>query len=69
MAGYYSGSDAEGWKSERNDLLADSDKYMLDDHPTTLKSEWVAFRAALRDMDFSDLDNLNWPKKPDDAKG
>ena len=65
MAGYYSGSDPGGEKSARNDFLADSDQYVLDDHPTTKKAEWVIYRTALRDMDFSDLEDLTWPEKPE----
>ena len=54
------------WKrAERNSLLADSDIYMIEDFPTTKKAEWKTYRKALRDMDFSDLDNLNWPTKPE----
>ena len=66
MAGYYSGPDPGGEKSARNNFLAESDQYMLDDHPTTQKDEWVIYRQALRDMDFSDLENLNWPEKPNE---
>ena len=52
-------------KAERNSLLADSDIYMIEDFPTTKKTEWKAYRKELRDMDFSDLDNLKWPTKPE----
>ena len=52
-------------KAHRNFLLAKSDKYMIEDFPTTKKVEWKAYRKALRDMDFSDLDNLKWPTKPE----
>jgi len=52
-------------KAERNELLADSDCYMVEDFPTTKKTEWKAYRTALRDMDFSDLDNITWPNKPE----
>lgn len=65
MAGYYSGSDPGGNKSERNRFLAESDQYVLEDHPTTKKTEWMIYRTALRDMDFSDLENLNWPESPE----
>ena len=51
-------------KAERNSRLADSDIYMIEDFPTTKKTEWKAYRKALRDMDFSDLDNITWPTKP-----
>jgi len=52
-------------KAERNAKLAETDVYMVEDFPTTKKAEWKAYRKALRDMDFSDLDNLKWPTKPE----
>ena len=52
-------------KAYRNKYLAESDIYMIEDFPTTKKTEWKAYRKALRDMDFSDLDNLKWPTKPE----
>ena len=52
-------------KAERNAFLADTDRYMVEDFPTTKKENWKTYRQALRDMDFSDLDNLNWPTKPE----
>tara|TARA_R100000655_G_C2904122_1_gene179372 strand:+ start:227 stop:451 length:225 start_codon:yes stop_codon:yes gene_type:complete len=51
-------------KAERNAFLADSDIYMIEDFPTTKKAEWKVYRQALRDMDFSDPDNITWPVKP-----
>ena len=51
-------------KAERNAFLADSDIYMIEDFPTDKKAEWKAYRQALRDMDFSDLNNLKWTTKP-----
>ena len=55
---------SERLKAERNSRLADSDIYMIEDFPTTKKTEGKAYRKALRDMDFSDLDNITWPTKP-----
>lgn len=52
-------------KAERNAKLAETDVYIIEDFPTTKKTEWKAYRKALRDMDFSDPDNLNWPTKPE----
>ncbi len=52
-------------KLKRNLLLEESDKFVLEDFPTTKKAEWKTYRKALRDMDFSDLDNLTWPTKPE----
>jgi hypothetical protein len=54
-------------RSERNSLLANSDSMMVSDRGLTdaKKAEWVAYRKTLRDMDFSDLDNITWPTKPE----
>jgi len=52
-------------KAERNAKLAETDVYMIEDFPTTKKAEWKAYRKALRDMDFSDPDNITWPDKPE----
>jgi len=54
-------------RSIRNSLLADSDFMMVSDRGLTdaKKAEWVTYRQSLRDMDFSDLDNLTWPTKPE----
>lgn len=54
-------------RAKRNSLLAQSDSMMVSDRGLTdaKKAEWVTYRQALRDMDFSDLDNLNWPTKPE----
>ena len=51
-------------KAERNSRLANSDIYMIEDFPTTKKTKWKEYRQALRDMDFSDPDNITWPTKP-----
>ncbi len=54
-------------RAKRNSLLAQSDSMMISDRGLTdaKKAEWVTYRQALRDMDFSDLDNLTWPTKPE----
>lgn len=54
-------------RSKRNSLLAQSDSIMVSDRKLTdaKKVEWVTYRKALRDMDFSDLNNLKWPTKPE----
>ena len=49
-------------KAERNAILADTDCFMLEDFPTDKKEEWKTYRQALRDMDFSDPENVTWPK-------
>ena len=54
-------------KAIRNSLLAQSDPMMVSDRGLSdeKKAEWITYRQALRDMDFSDLNNLNWPTKPE----
>lgn len=54
-------------RARRNSLLAQSDSMMVSDRGLTdaKKAEWVTYRQKLRDMDFSDLDNLTWPNKPE----
>ena len=54
-------------RAERNFLLASSDDMVLLDRGLSESkvNEWKTYRQALRDMDFSDLDNLNWPNKPE----
>lgn len=59
----------ERLRMERNMLLRDSDKYMLDDWPHTspaAKTVWVDYRQALRDMETiaEDPENPKWPTKP-----
>tara|TARA_R100000664_G_C2758846_1_gene148075 strand:+ start:3421 stop:3678 length:258 start_codon:yes stop_codon:yes gene_type:complete len=56
------------WKrAERNGKLAETDVYMVSDFPITTeqKTAWQTYRKALRDMDFSDPDNITWPTKPE----
>tara|TARA_B100002019_G_C21173831_1_gene549959 strand:+ start:266 stop:508 length:243 start_codon:yes stop_codon:yes gene_type:complete len=54
-------------KAKRNSLLAQTDSMMVSDRGLSdeKKAEWITYRQALRDMDFSDLNNLNWPTKPE----
>jgi len=54
---------------ERNNLLQASDKYMLDDWPHAspdIKTAWVDYRQALRDMVViaADPENPKWPTQP-----
>tara|TARA_R100001510_G_scaffold32014_1_gene28637 strand:- start:694 stop:948 length:255 start_codon:yes stop_codon:yes gene_type:complete len=53
-------------KAERNSKLAETDVYMVSDFPITSeqKSAWQTYRQALRDMNFSNPQDLNWPEKP-----
>jgi hypothetical protein len=50
---------------ERNYILSTTDCFVTEDFPTTKKAEWKTYRKALRDMDFSDPDNITWPSKPE----
>tara|TARA_E500000305_G_scaffold20293_1_gene15386 strand:+ start:3953 stop:4216 length:264 start_codon:yes stop_codon:yes gene_type:complete len=54
-------------RAKRNSLLAKSDNKIVTDRGMSESkiTEWKAYRQALRDMDFSDPDNLNWPNKPE----
>ena len=52
-------------RAERNRRLAETDIYMIEDYPTTKKDEWKTYRKALRDVDFSDPENVTWPTKPE----
>ena len=52
-------------RAERNARLSETDCFMIEDFPTTKKAEWKTYRQELRDMDFSDPDNITWPTKPE----
>ena len=56
------------WKcvrKQRNDLLIESDWTQGADVPDTIKTAWVSYRQALRDVTKqSDPDNITWPTKP-----
>ena len=49
-------------RAERNHRLAETDHFAVKDR--TLSAEMKTYRQSLRDMDFSDPDNLTWPTKP-----
>jgi len=66
-AAYQAGLDAktaEGHRTTRNKLLADSDWTQMNDSPLTneVKTAWATYRQELRDL--SDLDA--WPSLADD---
>ena len=66
-AAYQAGLDAkvaEGHRTTRNKLLADSDWTQMNDSPLTneVKTAWATYRQELRDM--SDL--ASWPNIADD---
>ena len=54
-------------RAERNSLLALSDSMVLPDRGFTDSTitKWKAYRQSLRDLDFSDPDNIIWPTKPE----
>ena len=54
-------------RAERNNLLALSDSKILPDRGLSESkvTEWKTYRQSLRDIDFSDPDNITWPNKPE----
>ena len=54
-------------KVERNVLSTQSDAFVVPDRGLSESklTEWKTYRQRLRDMDFSDPKNLNWPDKPE----
>lgn len=54
-------------KLERDTLLYTSDYTVMPDRGLSdvKLAEWKTYRQALRDMNFSDPANLNWPDKPE----
>ena len=54
-------------KAERNNFLALSDNKVLPDRGLSESkvTEWKTYRQSLRDIDFSDPDNITWPDKPE----
>ena len=72
-AAYQAGLDAkvaEGHRTTRNKLLADSDWTQMNDSPLTneVKTAWATYRQELRDLSDLDawpnLDDADWPVKP-----
>ena len=72
-AAYQAGLDAktaEGHRTTRNKLLADSDWTQMNDSPLTNeeKTAWATYRQELRDISDLDawpnLDDADWPVKP-----
>ena len=61
---------AEGHRTTRNKLLADSDWTQMNDSPLTneAKTAWATYRQELRDLSDLDawpnLDNADWPVAP-----
>ena len=72
-AAYQAGLDAktaEGHRTTRNKLLADSDWTQMNDSPLTneAKTAWATYRQELRDLSDLDawpnLDDADWPVAP-----
>ncbi len=72
-AAYQAGLDAntaEGHRTTRNKLLAESDWTQMNDSPLTneVKTAWATYRQELRDLSDLDswpnLDDADWPVKP-----
>ena len=72
-AAYQAGLDAktaEGHRTTRNKLLADSDWTQMNDSPLSNedKTAWATYRQELRDLSDLDawpnLDDADWPVKP-----
>ena len=53
-------------RSKRNKLLEESDYIVIKslESGDAIPTEWKTYRQELRDMDFSDYNNINWPEKP-----
>jgi len=51
-------------KAKRNGKLATSDLMAVSDRPDIDKTAWGTYRQELRDMDFSDVNNITWPTRP-----
>lgn len=53
-------------RAKRNKILAETDSKMITDRGFTDSklNEWKTYRQALRDMVFTNLDNITWPTKP-----
>ena len=52
---------------ERNNLLTESDWITTShlENNEAVPDAWKTYRQELRDMDFSDPNNLTWPTKPE----
>ena len=61
-------------RRQRDQLLRETDVYMVSDHPTSKLAEWKTYRQQLRDMPENEtpllqpdgsLSNVTWPTKPE----
>jgi hypothetical protein len=53
-------------RDRRKKLLAECDYTQLPDYPSIKKSEWAAYRQALRDIpqNYTKVSDIVWPVKP-----
>tara|TARA_R100000808_G_C2126055_1_gene136309 strand:- start:12 stop:206 length:195 start_codon:yes stop_codon:yes gene_type:complete len=53
-------------KGDRDVLLNRTDWMVIKavEQGTTIEDKWKTYRQQLRDMDFSDIDNIVFPTKP-----
>ena len=51
---------------KRDALLVSSDHLLMPDYPMEDKSDWEAYRQALRDVpqDYDDAEDVEWPEIP-----
>ena len=55
------------FRTKRNSFLGETDWMVVKavEAGTTIESKWKTYRQELRDMDFSDVDNIVYPTQPD----
>lgn len=53
-------------RSQRNQILSQSDWTQIPDVPEETQSKWKTYRQQLRDITetFTDMQSLTWPTKP-----
>jgi hypothetical protein len=55
------------FRDNRNAFLDETDWMVVKaiESGTTIEDKWKTYRQALRDMDFSNIDNIVYPTKPE----
>ena len=55
------------FRTKRNSFLGETDWMVVKavEAGTTIESKWKTYRQELRDMDFSDVDNIVYPTVPE----
>tara|TARA_R100001594_G_scaffold120856_1_gene156568 strand:- start:128 stop:463 length:336 start_codon:yes stop_codon:yes gene_type:complete len=58
--------DEEEVRSKRNKLLEESDYIVIKslESGDAIPAKWKTYRQELRDINFSDYNNITWPEKP-----